>query len=72
MHTYTYDPRDQLDSRIDLQRAVARLDAIDRTILEMTVAGYTQAEIGERVGMTHQAVALRLASVQGKLVCWLT
>jgi len=45
------------DLRLDLQRACARLTERQRAVLCMVLEGYTQREIGERLGMAQQTVA---------------
>jgi RNA polymerase sigma-70 factor (ECF subfamily) len=58
-----YDPRLEMaeaDRRAQLREAIARLEPTDRTILEMALVGnQSLAEIGERLGLSHDAARAR-------------
>ena len=56
-----------IDLRLDLQRACARLTERQRAVLALVLEGYTQREIGERLGIERSVVARHLAAAQGKL-----
>jgi DNA-binding NarL/FixJ family response regulator len=45
---------DEVDERLDAQRALDGLSARDAAIVYLFACGHTQAEIGERVGL-HQS-----------------
>lgn len=47
---------DEVDERLDAERALAGLSARDAAIVYLFACGHTQAEIGERVGVTGQRV----------------
>ena len=48
----------QIETRIDLDRALSTLTDRQRAVLVLwKYHGYTQAEIAEVLGITHQAVA---------------
>lgn len=54
------DPATGID-RVDLRRAMATLDADDRTLLAMRyVAGFTSAELGEAIGLSPGGTRARL------------
>lgn len=50
-----------IDDLVDVGRAVTRLTARQRQVLALTVAGWTQEEIGRTLGITHQVVSEHLA-----------
>lgn len=58
-----YDPRlelDEADRRAQMRDAIARLEPTDRAILEMALVGKENlAEIGERLGLSHDAARAR-------------
>jgi RNA polymerase sigma-70 factor (ECF subfamily) len=58
-----YDPREEMgeSSRRALVRdEIARLAPVDQSILEMSlVGGFTLAEVGERLGLSHEAARAR-------------
>jgi RNA polymerase sigma-70 factor, ECF subfamily len=58
-----YDPRpemDEADRRAQVRQAIARLEPTDRAILEMALVGKESlAEIGERLGLSHDAARAR-------------
>ena len=56
-----------MDLRMDLQRACARLTERQRVVLALTMEGYTQREVGEMLGIERSVVARHLAAAQGKL-----
>lgn len=59
----SYDPRPELDEeerRAEVREAIARLEPTDRTILQMALVGnQSLAEIGERLGLSHDAARAR-------------
>jgi RNA polymerase sigma factor (sigma-70 family) len=54
--------RDTIETRIDLEAAVGRLPDRLRVVWRLYKHGYNQDEIGGKVGITQQAVNLRLES----------
>ena len=50
------------DLRLDLRDACRRLTARQREVVALTVDGYTQREIGERMGIAHQVVSQHWAA----------
>lgn len=49
---------------IDLQEQIARLGALDRTILAAYVLGYTQEEIAKEFGIDRTTVSKRLKRIK--------
>ena len=60
-----------IDALVDVGRAVARLTARQREVLALTVAGWTQEEIGAELGVTHQVVSEHLAKARETLESYL-
>ena len=58
-----YDPRDLMDLRIDVHAAMKRMDGRDRALLLLWLMGWTQEELGARVGVTEMAISYRLSTV---------
>jgi len=58
-HVAAVDAQDEMES-------LAR-DDVDRTILQMRYEGFKDREIGERVGMTQQAVSARACKMEDRL-----
>jgi RNA polymerase sigma factor (sigma-70 family) len=56
-----------IDDLVDVERAVTRLTQRQREVLALTVAGWTQEEIGAELGVTHQVVSEHLAKARGAL-----
>ena len=48
---------DQVDEMLDLDAAIAQLTERQREVALLVAQGYTQQEIGERLGITHQVVS---------------
>ena len=59
-----------LDDLVDVRRAVARLTARQREVLALTVAGWTQEEIGERLGIERSVVTRHLAAARRNLAAY--
>lgn len=55
------DPWDDIELLMDVREALAQLTDKQREALVLWLAGYTQAEIGERLGVSRQAVTERIA-----------
>ena len=53
-----------MDLRMDLQRACARLTERQRAVLALTLDGYTQREVGEMLRVSHVAVHYHLAAAR--------
>ena len=49
-----------VDVIIDMKRAMTELTPKQREALDLWLQGYTQKEIGERLGITHSSVCRRL------------
>lgn len=60
-----------IDDLVDVGRAMERLTARQREVLALTVAGWTQEEIGERLGIAHQVVSEHLAKARETLESYL-
>jgi len=59
-----YSPFDKIDSRLDFERFTERLDKKSQQIVRLLLAGYTQAEIGERLGYAnHSGVCKRIKKI---------
>lgn len=60
------------EEEAELYAAMSRLTGIDRRILHMKyLEGYNAREIGERVGMSHEAVKKRIQRSLHKLLVWM-
>ena len=57
-------PESDRDDVIDVRRALARLDARDRTVLLLRHTGFSYAEIAEAVGVAPGSVGTTLARAQ--------
>ena len=60
-----------IDDLVDVGRAIERLTQRQREVLALTVAGWTQEEIGAELGITHQVVGEHLAKARETLVGYL-
>ena len=49
--------------QIDIEYMVSTLDGTNRRIVELTLAGESQAEIGRAIGLTRAAVNARLKRI---------
>jgi RNA polymerase sigma factor (sigma-70 family) len=58
------DVADGLVDREDAQRLLQRLPARDRSIVELRCRGYSSREVGEQLGISENAVNLRLHRVR--------
>ena len=58
-----YDPWDDVDRRIDIERAIGELDEWERQMLCLWTNGYTQAEIGEMFDITQRSVSYDLGRI---------
>ena len=54
------DPQGRVERRLILQEAIEELTPKQREALALWMQGYTQEEIGERVGITQRTVGRRL------------
>ncbi len=55
-----------IENRIDVERAIGRLTFREATVLYLWVTGYTQAEIGEAMGVSQQRISQILADISKK------
>jgi len=55
------------ESRLELERVLARLSAVDRTALQMAAEGYSGAEIATALGMSEGSVRTRMSRARGRL-----
>lgn len=59
-----FPPDEQgVETKIDVERAMGRLSYREAAVLYLWVTGYTQAEIGEAMGVTHQRISQILANI---------
>ena len=59
-----FPPDEQgVENKIDVERAIGRLSKREAAVLYLWVTGYTQAEIGEAMGVTHQRISQILANI---------
>jgi DNA-binding NarL/FixJ family response regulator len=59
-----YYPYETIDSRLDVERFTGRLDAKNQKIVKLLLAGYTQAEIAERLGFAnHSGICKRIKKI---------
>lgn len=59
-----FSPDEQgVENKIDVERAIGRLSRREAAVLYLWVTGYTQAEIGEKMGVTHQRISQILANI---------
>lgn len=59
-----FSPDEQgVENKIDVERAMGRLSYREAAALYLWVTGYTQAEIGEAMGVTHQRISQILANI---------
>ena len=61
------DPWPGVDDLLDIRAACATLTDRQREVLALSVEGYTQREIGERLGIAQQTVGETLAAAREKL-----
>ena len=52
-----------VENKIDVERAIGRLSRREAAVLYLWVTGYTQEEIGEAMGVTHQRISQILANI---------
>ena len=55
------------DLRLDLRDACGRLTARQRQVMALTLDGYTQREIGERMGIEQSVVSRHLTAARWKI-----
>ena len=59
-----YYPYEKIDSRLDVERFTKRLDEKKQKIARLLLAGYTQAEIAQRLGFAnHSGVCKRIKKI---------
>ena len=52
-----------VENKIDVERAIGRLSKREAAVLYLWVTGYTQAEIGEAMGVSQQRISQILANI---------
>ena len=58
------DDMDGVENRIDIERAIGRLDFREATVLYLwAMCEKSQEEIGEIIGLTHQRISQILANI---------
>jgi len=55
--------QENVDKKIEIEEAIARLGHIDRAILYLWVEGYTQAEIAHMFGYSQPRISQILANI---------
>jgi len=55
-----------VENKIDVERAIGRLSRREAAVLYLWVTGYTQAEIGEKMGCDHSTVSRILSKMHKK------
>lgn len=64
-----YYPYEKIDSKLDLERFTKRLDEKNQRIVKLLLAGYTQAEIAQRLGFAnHSGVCKRIKKIGALLI----
>jgi DNA-directed RNA polymerase specialized sigma24 family protein len=64
-----YYPYEKIDSRLDLERFTMRLDEKNQRIVKLLLAGYTQAEIAQKLGFAnHSGVCKRIKKIGAEFV----
>lgn len=58
---------EHIDLRVDLEEAAARLTRKQRVALWLWLLGYTQEDIGARLGVTQQAVSRLVIRATGRM-----
>jgi hypothetical protein len=59
-----YNPLNAIDSRLDVERFTGRLDDKNQRIVKLLLAGYTQAEIAQKLGFAnHSGVCKRVKKI---------
>ena len=59
-----FPPDEQgVENKIDVERAMGRLSRREAAVLYLWVTGYTQAEIGEAMGVSQQRISQILANI---------
>ena len=56
-----------VENKIDVERAIGRLSRREAAVLYLWVTGYTQAEIGEKMGCDQSTISRILASMHKKV-----
>jgi hypothetical protein len=60
----SYYPYDGIDSRLDVERFTKRLDEKNQRIVKLLLAGYTQAEIAQKLGFAnHSGINKRIKKI---------
>ena len=57
---------DEVDERLDAEKAMEQLSARDRRVIYLRFSDYTQAEIGERVGLSQRHIGRILDKMSKK------
>ena len=62
-----FPPDEQgVENKIDVERAIGRLSRREAAVLYLWVTGYTQAEIGEAMGVNQSTISRILANMHKK------
>jgi DNA-binding CsgD family transcriptional regulator len=62
-----FPPDEQgVENKIDVERAMGRLSYREAAVLYLWVTGYTQAEIGEAMGVNQSTISRILANMHKK------
>jgi DNA-directed RNA polymerase specialized sigma24 family protein len=59
-----------IDTLVDVARAVTRLTARQRAVLALAVEGWTQEEIGARLGIERSVATRHLMAARKKLAAY--
>ena len=59
------NPWDEVDERIDLESALRTLTPRQERVVRLWLAGYTQAEIGQKMGVTNRMIRYHFANIRG-------
>jgi len=62
----TNSSTDAIDNKLDAQRRIDKLGHIDRAILYLWCAGYSQAELGVMFGYSQQRISQIISNISKK------
>lgn len=65
LDTEVYIDEDAISNKLMLEKVREQLDDVSRDVLDMVLNGYTQREIGEKLGMSQPAVNKRIQKIAG-------
>ena len=55
-----------VDHKIDIEKALQKLDQMERVILSLSLLGFTHQEIGDRVGYTRSNISKIVKKIHKK------